>query len=323
MLKNKKQLLGLAGLVAVGIMTAIAYTVPAPDAAAIEGAAPGYECDSSEDGKECASTGNDVNINVVINEANPTATIANPKDGSTTVDSLISVSTNYSQVSSIKYELYFGDNPNPIYTTTFNPTDDAGTHNFTIDLANYNQGYGEYTLKTVPTGINGGEVRDDVVKFNYEAIIASVVTDPSKEGDPNVDITVGKDVDRVTIYVYDEKGEIVKDKDGNDLIIKVDPSDIDPNTGKVNVKIPFEENGLPGGEYTAVIVAQDKDDNILSMVTLHITYKPVTPDTPNTGLAAFGDFNISRLDYILTGLIAFSVVAAFAMYLIFRKDRRS
>ncbi len=322
MLKNKKQLLGLAGLVAVGIMTAIAYAMPTPDAAAID-STPGYECDDSVAGKECASTNNDINVNVTINEATPSATILAPQDGSTTVESVVGVSTNYSQVTSIKYELYYGDNPNPIYTTTFNPSDDAGTHNFTLNLANLNYGYGEYTLKTQATGINGGPTREDTVKFNYEAITAGVTTNPDGTGDVNIDVTVGQGVDKVTIYVYDEKGELVKDKDGNDLIIKVDPSEIDPSTGKVNVKIPFEENGLPGGEYTAVIIAQDKDDNILSMVTLKITYKPVTPDTPNTGLAALSELNITRLDYILTGLIAFSLVAAFALYLVFRKNHRS
>ena len=34
MKKTKKQLLGLAGLAAVGIMTAVAYGMPAPDASA-------------------------------------------------------------------------------------------------------------------------------------------------------------------------------------------------------------------------------------------------------------------------------------------------
>lgn len=326
MLKNKKQLLGLAGLVAVGIMTAIAYTVPAPDAAAIE-SAPGYECDNSIEGKECANTGNDVNINVVVSEPTSSAIIATPKDNSFTVDPIIGISTNYSQVTSIEYELYYNgkdgnETPKLIYSTTFNPTDESGMHAFNVDLADYAEGYGQYTLKTKGASINGAKPYEDTATFNYEAIIASVNPTPAENGDPIIDIEAGKAVDKVIVYIYDEKGNPIKDKDGNDLAIEVNVSDIDPNTGKVNVKVPFEENGLPGGNYTAVVAAQDEDGEILSLITLPLTYKPVTPDTPNTGFV-LGDLNITRLDYILTGLLAFGLVAGFALYLIFRKDRRS
>lgn len=50
--------------------------------------------------------------------------------------------------------------------------------------------------------------------------------------------------------------------------------------------------------------------------------KPVTPETPDTGLNLFKDLNISRADYIITGLIAFGMVTAFAAFLMIRRSKR-
>jgi hypothetical protein len=58
------------------------------------------------------------------------------------------------------------------------------------------------------------------------------------------------------------------------------------------------------------------------MQTIYIEYSPITPDTPNTGMLSIGDLNISRIDYLVTGLIAFGVAAGFALALIYRKSRR-
>ncbi len=48
--------------------------------------------------------------------------------------------------------------------------------------------------------------------------------------------------------------------------------------------------------------------------------KPTTP--PDTGLNLFSDLNISSADYIVTGLVAFGLVTAFAVFLIIRRSRR-
>lgn len=46
------------------------------------------------------------------------------------------------------------------------------------------------------------------------------------------------------------------------------------------------------------------------------------PEAPGTGLNLFKDLNISRADYIVTGLVAFGVVTGFAIFLIVRRNKR-
>ncbi len=50
--------------------------------------------------------------------------------------------------------------------------------------------------------------------------------------------------------------------------------------------------------------------------------KPEVPETPGTGINLFRDLNISQADYLLTGLVAFGVVTAFAVFLIIRRSKR-
>ena len=67
--------------------------------------------------------------------------------------------------------------------------------------------------------------------------------------------------------------------------------------------------------------AYDKNGNIISVKTTPVEYTPATPELPNTG-SLVGGLNISRLDYIVTGLIAFALISGFAVYLALRKSRR-
>lgn len=49
---------------------------------------------------------------------------------------------------------------------------------------------------------------------------------------------------------------------------------------------------------------------------------PNKPQVPDTGSNLFGGLNISSADYIVTGLVAFGMVTAFAIFLIVRRSRR-
>ena len=46
------------------------------------------------------------------------------------------------------------------------------------------------------------------------------------------------------------------------------------------------------------------------------------PEVPDTGSNLFKDLNISNADYIVTGLLAFGFVTAFAIFLIVRRNKR-
>ena len=83
MKKTKKQLLGLAGLAAVGIMTAVAYGMPAPDASAID----------------------NTTVNVQVSEGAPSNIFVSPRDGSETANAKVNVVTNYSQAKRLEFSL--------------------------------------------------------------------------------------------------------------------------------------------------------------------------------------------------------------------------
>lgn len=307
MKKTKKQLLGLAGLAAVGIMTAIAYGLPAEDAA--------------------AAPINDTTINVQVSEGTPSNIFTSPSDGTETVDSIIKVSTNYSQAKRLDYYLSYKDengNTQRVDLPSYTPTDTAGTHSFDLDISRY--GFGEFELHTSVTGYDNVTRETDTVTFTYNAAV--VEPDQGVDGDNNpiIGIEVSDSTERIVVTVFDKDGNpAFVDANGNIVNIELDRSDIDPATGKILVTLPFEEYGSKPGIYTAVISSYDQNNKLLSMVTVQVEYSPrspETPETPNTGMLSTSDFNISNMDYIITGLIAFGAVSAFAFFLIYRKTRR-
>lgn len=306
MQKTKKQILGIAGLLAVGVMTTIACSLPAPDAAAVN-----------------ASSAGDVNINVNINEGNTRITLLSPLDNSAFVNPNAEVSSSYEDATKLEYYLSYtkddGTEEEVNVESTFVHTQTSGTHTFNLDLSPY--GYRQFKLRAVAYG-SSNATREDTVAFDYRALIADF-EGTDKNGNPILDAEVSSEVEKLRVQVYDNDGKpLFVNADGQEEPVMLSRSDIDPATGKITSALPFGKYGAGAGEYTAVISAYNADDSIISMVTLDVKYAIETPDTPNTGSALFGGLNISRLDYLLTGLIAFGIAAGFAIYLVQRKNRR-
>lgn len=316
MQKTKKQLLGFAGLVIIAAMTLVACAIPSPDAAALG------EAEYADESEEPIDVETNVDVKVVVNEGVARVSFITPTNDSVTTDAIIPVSFSYEEVNRVELYLTYQDENGAtqrVNLEEFAPTEAAGTHTFNLDVSRY--GYRDFQLHAVAYG-NNGATRDDTVAFSYKAVSSSVEEKPSENGDPVIGIEVTDDVERIEVQIYDEKGNpMFIDKDGKKTPLIIDRKDIDAN-GKLRISLPFEEYGIAPGNYTGVITAYGKDDNIISMNTFEIKYAPATPETPNTGSTLFKDLNISRLDYILTGLLAFGVVAGFALYLFFRKERR-
>lgn len=301
MKRTKKKVLGIAGLAAVGIMTAVACGMPAPDASA----------------KEANTT-----VNVQVSEGTPSNTFITPSDGSETTNGIVEVTTNYSQAKTLDFYLSYTDANGTVQRVdlpSYTPTDDAGVYKFNIDVTPY--GFNNFEIHALVTGYDNVSRETDTVSFNYTAVV--VTPDPGQTGgDPSVDIEINDEVDKIIITIFDEKGNQVKDKNGNDIVIEADRSAIDPATGKVHINIPLGDYGVPAGDYTGIASAYNKAGNLISMTPFKISYRPATPDTPNTGMLSIGDLNISRIDYLVTGLIAFVVATGVAIALIYRRSRR-
>lgn len=324
MQKTKKQLLGFAGLAAVGIMTAVAYAMPA---AAAEDLPP------SADGKA------EVTL-TVLNGVNDVRIIS-PSDMSTVTDPNVTVSYNYEETAKVEVYIEYKDANGATIRKKideFLPSDDQvyGTHSFNIDVTDFSDAGKDYKIIAVATDSYGG-TKEDTVTFSYRATISTPSKDPAPNGDPQIDITVNDEIDKIVIQVYDKDGNpVFVDKDGKETPVILGRDDIDEN-GNILVQLPFEEYDLPSGEYEAVIVGYNKKGDVLSIDTIKINYirkepgtpegpdvpgNPDVPETPpNTGFM-IGGLNISRVDYLVTGLLVFGTVAGFALYLVHRKSRR-
>lgn len=305
MQKTKKQLLGLAGLAAVGVMTAVAYAMPA---AAAEDVPP------ADDG----------NINLVVEIRNGvnTARLVAPLDNSYTTAMVVPVAYRYEETEKVETLIEYKDANGYVVSKlvdSYVPTTASGERTFNLDLAKYSVKDEDYKL--IVRAIDGrGSVNEDTVTFGYRAV-TSQPGKPAENGDPQVGIDVNDKVETIVVQVYNEDDEpLFVDEEGKETPIVLNRSDIGAD-GKVNIPLPFEKYGAAPGEYTAVIVAYDQGNNVLSMNTYTIKYSPNTPDTPNSGFT-IGDLNISRVDYLVTGLIVFGTVAGFAIYLVCRKSRR-
>lgn len=311
MRRTRKQLLGLAGLAAVGIMTVVAYGIPAPDAAA-----------------EDRSTSGNMELHVMVNEANTSVSITAPRDNSSTINNIVAASTNYSETTKLEYYLTQKDSAGveqrynlPDYT----PAQPNGTHNFDIDMQSLGLSFGDVQLHAVAYGY-GNTVREDTVAFNYTAIEA-VHEEIAENRDPILEITLNGEVSYLLVHAYNRAGvALFMDANGNAMPLRFTRASIDPATGRISATLPFEQYNAESGDYTAVVVAYNDADQILSMVTVPIEYltadDAVIPEVPNTGSLRIGSLNITRLDYLLTGLIAFALVAGFAVFLVCRKNRR-
>ena len=78
------------------------------------------------------------------------------------------------------------------------------------------------------------------------------------------------------------------------------------------VEIPFDQYGISEGEYTLVIQPfNSADEALFDTVVLNINYTGeediVVPSTADTG-GMFKNLNISRADYLITGLGLFLIV---------------
>lgn len=314
MRKTKKQLLGLAGLLAVGIMTAVAYSMPAPGAAAVA-------VDDPPASKESG-----VNLQVLVTSPYTSLKIVKPQDKTIVVGSSVPIEVYFSESNSLEFYLTRKSDGQRIDLPGYTTPEPSGSYSSSIDTSNLE--FGEYLFHAKALG-NNAATAEDTSSFEYRAITAAF--EGNKEnGDPILGINLNEKVNKVSVQIYDKAGKpLFVDADGNETPLLMDRSAIDPVTGKIIATMPFAHYDADTGDYTATVTAYNDNDEIISMVTATTHYinperpvEPSTPDVPNTGILRIGNLNITRLDYLLTGLIAFGVAACFAIYLVFRKKHR-
>ena len=294
MRKKHKRVLGFLGLTVVAGMTAFAACLPSPEALA-------------------QSTMVTDSIVVTVISSKPDVNITAPASGLSFTKPLQNINFNYNNVNDVILTMektMSTGTPQvyPLFNTNANMQPGNGSMN--VDFSESQYGYGEYTIRIKGESVTG-EVDEDVVNIVYWPVKAEVKEDDNTgeifaelEYDDN-----NNDLDHFIINIYDE--------DGNQ-ISQIPPIRVEK--GEKKVKLPFAENGVPSGRYIVSVSAYDDNDNIFYK-SYDVVFLFKSIPVPDTGGLLKG-LNISKVDYLTTGLIVFGLVGLFGILFIV-KDRKS
>lgn len=299
MKKAKKQCLGFFGLATVAAMTAIAVAMPAPETAAV-------------------STSVTDTLTVRVIGGTPDVYIYNLTNEASYADPQHVLNVNYEHVSDLTVSISYvnektGETETWTVTEMQNIDQEADSITYTIlDLIRNVDKYGKYTLTVSGTGFDGVSDEETIV-FYWRPTSAEAVEDETT-GDHGVELEYGEGVSKITVEVFNEAGEkVMKDQ-------TIYPPD-------KYVSLPFEDYDLPSGTYTVKITTYDEEGNIIhEAYEIYVVYTAL--NTPNAGApdtgGLFRDLNISKEDYLVSGLIIFFVlgIVAFGIVARGRKDSK-
>jgi len=289
MKKTHKQIFGFAGLALVVAVTAFAATLPSPGASAAQ--------NSITDTLQVRVVGSVPDVNFIAPEGNTTVSVPNQE-----------LKISYENVKEAVISLNYTNKNGTLYTiqnfATLDLDYQAGESTIPADLSHY--GYG--TFEFIVNGFGYDGVPDtDAIKITYIPVQGEI--EEGDDGSVNVELEYDEnEVGRIEIDVFPE-GE-------NDPVYE---TTVTPPTD--SVEIPFDEFAKETGDYEIKISTYDKNGNLLYTTTLTYYYEVVP--VPDTG-AFFQNLDISKEDYLITGLMVFFVIAivAFGVVAKSRKTRK-
>lgn len=287
MKKTKKRVLGLLGLVLVIVTTIFAAFLPGPEASAEGG---------------ITSVTDTISVRVVGSV--PDILNVKPINGSVFIYPDQDLSFDYENVEYLTITIRYTDKDDVEHIIPLLEKDDPesfvdyipGSYSTPLDLLAEDYGYGEYRVEIVGIGFN--DVKDfETVEFALYPVVGEA--NEADDGKVYLDLqydTENENINTIGINIYDENGNLV-----NVL------SPITVNTPDMRVELPFAENNLPTGNYRIEITAYNAKGEALYKPYITYYYYEMIP-VPNTG-ALFSNLNISRTDYLVTGLIIFFLAA--------------
>ena len=171
-----------------------------------------------------------------------------------------------------------------------------------LDLLSGGYGYGKYTIESVATGFTG-VTNLKTISFSFIPVKGITTEDPDSGLiylDLDYDVE-NKNIDHIEINIYDEGGNLVK-------VI----SPISIKAPGMRVELPFSENDLSTGNYKIGISAYNAMGELLYGRPYYTSVYYEAIPVPDTG-KIFKGLNISREDYLMTGLIIFSLAAVLGL----------
>jgi hypothetical protein len=303
MKRAQKKIFGFLGLIFVIVTTIIAAKIPAPVASAI-------------------SSVTDTIVVTVVGSV-PDVNVSGITNGEATLEPN-AVTVSYENVTNVEVSAKY-TNADGI---TISKVIDSFPSSYGHDAKSYDLfgadagllgagfGYGKYVINVKGTN-ESGVYDEDLVSFEYLPLVAEleededtgkIYTDLEYNADDGTEDSDG-DVAKIIINVYD--------KDGN-LVEGLSPIEVTPPTTKV--ELPFEKYNVPSGRYTIAITSYDRDNNKLyKPYILTLDYEAVI--VPNTG-GFFRELNISKEDYLVTGLLVFFIVGVVALGIILKDGKK-
>lgn len=310
MKKTPKKLLGLLGLLVVVAITIVAAALPNPEASAT------------------SSVTDTITVRVV--GAAPNVDVTGIESGDTTTTALHNININYEVVDRVSVILKHTDKDGNVTTYTladFSVDYVPGNLPLNLNLLDYG-GYGNFEIIATGEGVDG--VTDEShVSFTFLPAIG-MIEDDEETGNTILDLeydavggTETGEVDSLEINIYDKDGNLVTPQ-----------SPIHVNAPDKQVILPFD--GLPDGDYTIEITAYNSNGEELYkeyIVSYHYGGDVIVPDTggpdsdssagaPDTG-GLFGGLNISKADYLATGLLIFFLAGIGGIIFISRREKRT
>ena len=294
MKKTKKRVLGLLGLALVIITTIFAAFLPNPEASAEGG---------------ITSVTDTISVRVVGSV--PDILNIKPVSGSVFIYPDQDLSFDYENVEYLTVTIYYTDKDDVEHVIPLLEKDDPesfvnyipGTYSTSLDLLAEDYGYGEYRVEIVGIGFN--DIKDfETIEFAFYPVVGEA--NEAEDGKVYLDLqydTENENINTIGINIYDENGNLV-----NTL------SPITVNSPDMRVELPFAENNLPTGNYRIEITAYNAEGEALYKPYITYYYYEMIP-VPNTG-TLFSNLNISRADYLVTGLIIFFVAAILGIVLV-------
>ena len=310
---KKKHILGLLGLFLVAAITAFAVMMPQQGTSAT---------------LPPQSITDEVSVRVVGSK--PMVRFTSPANDTRFTQPNQTLTFDYENVTDATVTIEYTDANGNSRTYNLEPVEGAdyapGTKTYQLNLdgdQNYNFGYGDYKVTVKGSGYGNDNITEDVIVFHYSRFNGSIQGTGSDSG-------TGDRLDSpLTGGLIIDPGVDPNDSTIGHVGICVRHSNGTPVKGMcpINIEAPFdalplEFDEMPTDRYTVEFQAYDKDGNPIGAPQIYRFYYKIDESkiaaTPDTG-AAFGSLNISRQDYLLTGLIVFVAAAVLGIVFVVRR----
>ncbi len=320
MVKARKRLLGIIGLLLVALMTVLAYFLPTENAFA-------------------KGAGTDT-VQVVVHSSTttPAVEISSPATGVISTSPLVTTAFTFDNTSYVEVWLGFDDdegNPQSIQLPSFSPNGGAidpntiytGDGSVTINLAEHSLSYNDYIL-TLKSVSSAGYDEDSIEFFYIPSNVKQSGTD-KETNDPIIDIEYDAGVGKIEIMPVDDEGNDLFDKP---VSVIVEPGEEGYESGSKSVTLPFASYGLESGGYTIFVTAysvtgegDDVEYEVLfsPVSVFEVEYtSPSAPSVPDTGVFS-GGTSIARTDLIATAIIIFVSILIFISVTVLRPKKKN